>query len=60
MTTNKDDSNPLMCDPVTGICEIPGAEGKGEINTQSINKPIKIAYFSDPICSACWGGGAHT
>ncbi|WP_262249192.1 DsbA family protein [Parapedobacter soli] len=55
MTINKDDSNPLMCDPVTGICEIPGAEGKGEINTQSINKPIKITYFSDPICSACWG-----
>ncbi len=49
-------SNPMMCDPETGVCELP-------VNTaQSMTKPVKsqkqpvrIAYFTDPICSSCWG-----
>ncbi|MBA4849373.1 DsbA family protein [Emticicia sp. BO119] len=53
MTTN---NNPLLCDPESGICEIPGAENtskKQPIAPQ--NKPVKIIYFTDPICSSCWG-----
>lgn len=49
-------SNPLLCNPDSGVCEIP------ESNTNTINNievevkdKIKILYFTDPICSSCWG-----
>lgn len=38
-------ANPLLCDYGTGICELPG----------SSKKPVQLNYFTDPICSACWG-----
>ena len=48
--------NPLLCDIETGMCEVP------EITTETSapikkSKPnsIKIIYFTDPICSSCWG-----
>ncbi len=52
-----ENSNPLKCDPVSGVCEIPNN------NTTLVNsdlqkakkKLIKIIYFTDPICSSCWG-----
>lgn len=44
-----------MCDPVEGICGVPAQAGSSEIASHSIEKPIKIIYFSDPVCSACWG-----
>lgn len=45
--------NPLLCDPVTGICEIPNS---GDFQPAiSQDKQIKIIYFTDPICSSCWG-----
>ena len=47
--------NLLLCDPVEGVCEIPGRTTKKEIAVQSIEKPVKIVYFTDPICSSCWG-----
>lgn len=49
-TENKDLMN---CDMETGICEIPQAfnESKNEIK----RKPVKLLYFTDPICSSCWG-----
>jgi len=58
MTMEKDalKTNPLLCDPVSGVCEIPSA-GNG-VNTQAIHarqKPVKVVYFTDPICSSCWG-----
>lgn len=37
----------------TGICEIP--EASGESKQGITNKPIKLLYFTDPICSSCWG-----
>lgn len=48
--------NPLMCDPEKGVCEMPG----DSINTKpdslkAETKPVKIIYFTDPICSSCWG-----
>jgi len=49
--------NPLLCDPAQGVCEIPSA-GPTADNSQSpvaVKKPIKILYFTDPICSSCWG-----
>lgn len=48
--------NPLLCNPATGVCEIPtaGSTGKTE-NIIAENKPVKLIYFTDPICSSCWG-----
>jgi predicted DsbA family dithiol-disulfide isomerase len=52
-TTN----NPLLCDPKQGVCEVPTVATTGEITTTDSHteKPIKIIYFTDPICSSCWG-----
>ncbi len=50
------DKNPLLCDPKTGVCEIPGVGNNSQIDSvKSENKPVKIIYFTDPICSSCWG-----
>lgn len=50
-------TNPLLCDIETGMCEIP--EGNQNDNTakitQSTKKPVKVIYYTDPICSSCWG-----
>ncbi|SHI58295.1 Predicted dithiol-disulfide isomerase, DsbA family [Arenibacter nanhaiticus] len=50
------DNNPLLCDVTTGMCEMP--IGTREANQEGIlaeEKPIKILYYTDPICSSCWG-----
>lgn len=47
--------NPLLCDPVEGICGIPDSTTNSNVNTSKLEKPIKIIYFTDPICSSCWG-----
>ena len=59
-TTNmKDLTNPLLCDPDSGVCIVPGMEGLPEgtpVSTAAIDKkPITLLYFTDPICSSCWG-----
>lgn len=48
-------TNPLLCDPGTGICEIPGADSTANHTVTAGKKPVKIIYFTDPICSSCWG-----
>lgn len=51
-------SNPLLCDTLTGSCTVPGhtAEGHGTIaEFVPSAKPITLLYFTDPICSSCWG-----
>ena len=51
----KKQSNPLLCNPEKGMCEIPS--DKTEVNksdVKSTNKPIRLLYFTDPICSSCW------
>jgi predicted DsbA family dithiol-disulfide isomerase len=49
-------TNPLLCDVETGLCEIPGDSKSTAINTPIIGpKPVQILYFTDPICSSCWG-----
>lgn len=49
-------NNPLLCDPETGVCEMPGRTGgTAAIAVNNESKPVKIIYFTDPICSSCWG-----
>lgn len=48
-------NNPLLCDPVEGICGIPDSTTTKKVINQSIEKPVKVIYFTDPICSSCWG-----
>lgn len=57
MKDNTNRSNPLICNPEAGMCEIPNTRDENastmEIKPKEI--PIKIIYFTDPICSSCWG-----
>ncbi len=53
---NENKTNPLLCDPVSGTCEMPAGETSNEnIAIKTENKPVKIIYYTDPICSSCWG-----
>lgn len=55
---NKND-NALLCDTATGACTVPGAAGDTQALTggftPTATKPITLLYFTDPICSSCWG-----
>lgn len=54
----QEQKNPLLCDIETGICEVPDTStNKSAINepAKTNEKPVKIIYFTDPICSSCWG-----
>ncbi len=49
-------SNPLLCDVETGLCAIPGDSKNTATQPLIIGpKPVHILYFTDPICSSCWG-----
>src|SRR5690554_5154683 len=50
-------TNPLLCDIETGMCETTSEETKGTSDkiAASTEKSIKLVYFTDPICSSCWG-----
>jgi len=48
-------TNPLMCDIETGICEAPNSKTTDNSSVFVEEKPLKIIYFTDPICSSCWG-----
>ncbi|MDY0200396.1 MAG: ClpXP adapter SpxH family protein [Tenuifilaceae bacterium] len=53
--TTKD--NPLICDIETGMCENTSNEAKdstAKMAQTDINK-VRLIYFTDPICSSCWG-----
>jgi predicted DsbA family dithiol-disulfide isomerase len=49
--------NPLLCDIETGICEMPDSIAKSQTMqaVPAVNESVKIIYFTDPICSSCWG-----
>lgn len=53
----KEQNNPLLCDPETGLCEIPDNSEKAVVKEKinSLDKPVKVIYYTDPICSSCWG-----
>lgn len=58
MTTDKD--NLMNCDMETGICEIsdPVTSSENITTFSSVkagSKPVRLLYFTDPICSSCWG-----
>lgn len=55
MQNEKTTVNPLLCDPDSGVCEIPGATSEAsQMNVKMDEKHITIVYFTDPICSSCW------
>lgn len=49
--------NLLICDLRSGVCEIPAnKENPADSSLVIANKkPVKIIYYTDPICSSCWG-----
>lgn len=49
-------NNPLLCEPEKGACELPFMEGDSvrTESTTSDTRPVRIVYFTDPICSSCW------
>ncbi len=53
----QEQNNPLMCDPESGVCEIPANKSNpvDSLSVKAIQKPVKIIYYTDPICSSCWG-----
>ncbi len=51
--TNVD--NTLLCDIETGVCALPGTETNPESKPAEAGTPLKLIYFTDPICSSCWG-----
>lgn len=51
----QEQNNPLLCDPQNGMCEIPTNKTAETTSSKSLIKPIKVIYFTDPICSSCWG-----
>jgi len=52
----KEQLNPLLCNPQTGICEMPADTNNTNQQAEAAStKPIRIVYFTDPICSSCWG-----
>lgn len=56
ITNMKTDKNPLICDVKTGLCEAPNHHHSDSTSTTHIHKkPLKVIYFTDPICSSCWG-----
>jgi putative protein-disulfide isomerase len=45
----------MTCDTETGICEI-AREENAAVETIAADKgKIRLLYFTDPICSSCWG-----
>lgn len=47
-------NNPLLCNPVEGVCGIPDSAANTKVETIHSEKPVKMVYFTDPICSSCW------
>ncbi len=50
-----DKNNPLLCDLETGVCALPGAKADPPTAIHSSKKRLRVIYYTDPICSTCWG-----
>lgn len=50
-------NNPLLCDIQTGMCAPTGenVDSTTQSTLQASSKSIKVIYYTDPICSSCWG-----
>lgn len=57
MNNEKIINNPLLCDIETGMCETSdeSMDSSSKTTVQSSEKSIKVIYYTDPICSSCWG-----
>ena len=57
MNNETSKKNPLLCDIETGMCETSDENTytASQSNVQTIKKSIKVIYYTDPICSSCWG-----
>lgn len=55
--TMQEQNNPLLCDPETGICELPinQTNPADSSSVTAARKSVKLIYYTDPICSSCWG-----
>lgn len=53
----QEQQNPLLCNPEIGMCEVPSAGTDAATSESNLakEKPIKVIYYTDPICSSCWG-----
>ncbi len=53
----QEQNNPLICNPESGVCEIETTKTNSidRVLVKADKKPIKIIYYTDPICSSCWG-----
>lgn len=47
--------NPLLCDPEQGACVIGDSVNVPDKPKLPDLKRVKLVYFTDPICSSCWG-----
>ncbi len=58
-TAVEKNTNPLLCDTITGACTVPGHDATDhahpDMRVATASKPITLLYFTDPICSSCWG-----
>lgn len=50
-----ENTNPLLCDPIIGICGTPGQVSSPALQSDLVDQPVQVLYFTDPICSSCWG-----
>lgn len=48
-------NNPLICDPQIGVCGTVDKSVTPIASADMASKKIRIIYFTDPICSSCWG-----
>ncbi|PWI31122.1 dithiol-disulfide isomerase [Flavobacteriaceae bacterium LYZ1037] len=57
MNNEKINNNPLLCDIETGMCETTDetTNTSSHSSVQSTEKSVKLIYYTDPICSSCWG-----
>ena len=49
---NNDITEGMNCNMETGVCETNEPASK---QLEIKHKPVKLLYFTDPICSSCWG-----
>ncbi len=50
----KDDGPRGLCDPETGLCELPEA-GQKSVSEVGNRPSGEVLYVGDPMCSWCWG-----
>ncbi len=57
MNNKTSKNNPLLCDIETGMCEISNenTDKPSQSSIQATKKSVKVIYYTDPICSSCWG-----